>query len=215
MALPEGITTAEVSFGGSLDVLGTVASITATVSLDRNLVWTATGDELYLIDSNLTDNEGTVTFDFPHCDQEGFVDSSGATVTAFSGVFKAIVDFGGDRTITVVKYFQVFVGTDELDLNLVPDGEPTVAVLAGVDYITLLKNIQAISNAANTTIDQISADATTASNAATSATNSATNAANSATTATDAATNAANSVSTLVGSLMNNLQIEMLMSMGF
>lgn len=137
MPLPAGITTATVTFGKAHGVLGTEATITGTVALDRPIVWAATGDMLYTYGDPVSSGPGNfLSFQFPHVDQPGFVDEGGNAVTNFAGILKARVTFG-KQYFDINKSFQVFAGQSSIDLDLVPGGSivpgvtaPSAAVLS-------------------------------------------------------------------------------------
>lgn len=131
MTLPAGITKATVTFGRALGVLGSEAVITATVALDRPIIWAATGETLYVYPDPVPQGAGGfISFAFPHVDQSGFIDEAGNAVTNFAGILKAKVVFGGKTAYDITKPFQVFVGQSTIDLDMVPGGSIVPGVTA-------------------------------------------------------------------------------------
>lgn len=135
--LPDGITKCTVTFGKRYAVLGTEATINATVQLDRPLVWAATGDMLDEWPEPVASGAGGfLTFSFPHTDQAGFLDVSGNAITDFAGVLRAVVSYAGKDHVVVTKPFQIPTGVDNLDLDLVPGGSITLPVVAPQPKVT-------------------------------------------------------------------------------
>lgn len=127
MTLPVGIGTCIVTFGDALDVLGEKATIKATVTPDRTLIWAATGDAIYPTSAPLTSGaEADLSFALPHVDQAGFIDTDGDSVTNWSYRVKAWITFSDSTQQIISKDLQVFVGQSTVDLDLVPTGVATV-----------------------------------------------------------------------------------------
>lgn len=129
MTLPVGITTATVTFGKALGIRGTAATMSASVEVDRGLVWSATGDSIYTYPEPIDGDDTGISFDVPHVDQAGFVDSAGDVVTDWAYTLTAQVVFA-NKSYTVTKSFQVFEGQTSVDLDLVPTGTITEGVTA-------------------------------------------------------------------------------------
>lgn len=137
MTLPAGITTATVTYGKRMGVLGTEATFEATVQADRPLVWAATGDTIdEFPDPTVSTAGGFLSFQFPHTDQPGFVDEAGNEVVGWAGIVKVRVRYGGMLAETITKPFQVPVGQTVVDLDLVPSGSIRPAVTAPVQVVT-------------------------------------------------------------------------------
>lgn len=122
MALPVGVTTCTVTYGTALTYLGAVSSISATLTADRSVVWSATGQSLNSGDDLVQASSGlALSFAVPHVDQEGFVTAGGAAVDGWFYVLTGVVTFTTGKKMTFRKNFQVFVGDTSLDLDTVPD----------------------------------------------------------------------------------------------
>ncbi|HTW17093.1 MAG TPA: hypothetical protein VMF51_18325 [Nocardioides sp.] len=135
MPLPEGISTAQVTFGRASGVLGTEAVVNAWVETNGVVIWAATGQAIYPFAEPVTVTDGVASFAFPHVDQDGFVDEHGATITGFWGVFTARVQNRAKRGefSKITKEFQVLVDDgDQLELRMIPDGQrrPETAIAA-------------------------------------------------------------------------------------
>ncbi len=137
MALPPGIQTCTVNYGRVHASLGSDATLLgATVATDRVLVWSVTGDALFPMPDALVIADGVATGEVPFVDQGGFVDSSGQAITGWAYILDAALKFPDGRRSRVRKVFQVFVGQDNIDLDLVPDGEITDPVVAPAVTVT-------------------------------------------------------------------------------
>lgn len=140
MSLPGGISLAHITVGRAFDFFGTDAQITVKVTPilggnAKRIVWTATGELLANFAGTFA---GTVAeqveFDVPHVDQAGFVDGTGDEFTMW--FYRAEISLLiGRQTVQYQQDFQVLVGQDDVDLDLVPDasiGAPVSVTIPAV-----------------------------------------------------------------------------------
>lgn len=121
MALPVGVTTATVTFGKDVDLLGDNASVKLKITPSHTLVWAATGERITPFDVESVAAEGvTGAFNVPHVDQAGFVDRAGNTITNWYYTVQGTVT-RGRSTIPYRKVFQVLTGTTSVDLDLIEE----------------------------------------------------------------------------------------------
>lgn len=137
MALPPGISTGTVTFGQAVSLIGG-GDTTMTIEFKptHNVVHAATGIQLLDFAETMTLAEGVPgSITLPHTDQTGFIDSSG---NAFQGW--AYVATGnwrrGSETRAFTKRFQILLGQNTIDLDLLPNGQITVPVTAPVMPVT-------------------------------------------------------------------------------
>ena len=123
MALPDGITTCTVSFGGALDAIGSGGGVIRdpkVTSSDR-VVWDATGDTLFE-EYVPSPQNNSVSFEVPHVDQAGFIAAAtGEAIVHWSYTFTCRVEVGGQK-FRVSKTFQPLVGDATLDLDKIASG---------------------------------------------------------------------------------------------
>lgn len=143
MTLPAGISLATIRVGKAFDFFGAEAQITVKVTpilggTAKRIVWEATGDLLANFAGTFTGTVGDeVEFDVPHVDQAGFVDGSGDEFTMW--FYRAEISLLiGRQTVQYQQDFQVIVGQDDVDLDLVPDtsiGEPVTVTIPPVTSV--------------------------------------------------------------------------------
>lgn len=127
MALPAGVSTATISWGSLGDFFGNAASIVVTVKPllggdAKHVVWAATGQSLMQFNMESIAGAGeAATWQSPHVDQTGFIDGSGSAFTGWSYRADALVKIG-KQSLSFTKFYQVMVGQNSVDLDLVPDG---------------------------------------------------------------------------------------------
>lgn len=137
MALPPGISTGAVTFGQAVSLIGGGdTTMTIEIKPTHNVVHAATGIQLLDFAETMTLAEGVPgSITLPHTDQTGFIDSSG---NAFQGW--AYVATGnwrrGSETRAFTKRFQILLGQNTIDLDLLPNGQITVPVTAPVMPVT-------------------------------------------------------------------------------
>lgn len=122
MALPVGVTTCTVTYGSALTAVGEVSSISATLMMDRLVVWEATGQSINSGNDPITADSGeALSFAVPHVDQDGFILPGGDAATLWSYTLTGVVTYATGHKQTFRKPFQVFVGETVLDLDTVAD----------------------------------------------------------------------------------------------
>jgi hypothetical protein len=127
MSLPPSITTAAVSWGALMDWAGEGATVSVTTEMVlggslKSISHVPSGTTILPFASTVTASAGaSATWAVPHVDQDGFIDGSGAAFKNWAYRSTAKVTLN-KRTTTLVKEYQVLVGQNALDLDLVPDG---------------------------------------------------------------------------------------------
>lgn len=120
--LPPGVTTCTITFGKAISYLGTEARIEAVIDADRDIVHAATGWSFTAMPDPVNASAGgELVFQVPHVDQSGFIDGSGAEVKNWYYILSGNKIFPRG-TKSFRKVFQVKVGQDNVDLDVVPDG---------------------------------------------------------------------------------------------
>jgi len=126
MSLPAGISLCTVTVGRAFNFFGEDAEISVKVTPilggnAKRIVWTATGELLANFAGTFTGTVGEqVEFEVPHVDQPGFVDGTGDEFTLW--FYRAEISLLiGRQTVQYQQDFQVLVGQDAVDLDLVPD----------------------------------------------------------------------------------------------
>lgn len=198
MPLPAGVTTCTVTYGKALGPLGGEGAIDATLTMDRKVVHAATGWSIHPVTERVSPaGPGQeLVFQVPHVDQDGMIDASGAGVKNWKYILTGNIRFQG-QTLSFKKEFQVFVGQESIDLDLIPDGAaipPATTSSVWAKEAQDAADAAAVSaTAADASADAAASSATTATTAKTAAETAATNAAGSAdaaATARDAAVTA-------------------------
>lgn len=138
MALPAGINTVSCTFGKRFGALGTQATIEGTVALLDTVRWTATGDVLDTYPEPFVSGAGGYAqLVLPYCDQDGFTDGAGNTVSRITLLITADVLYAGRKKLTVTKPFQItsdMVGP--IDIDLIDSGDIVLAVTAPEPKVT-------------------------------------------------------------------------------
>lgn len=127
MTIPVGVTTATLTFGKTMNVLGDGADVTIRVTPSQRVVWVATGDNLANFGLTSTSSGGVEgSLVLPHTDQAGFVDAAGDTITGWS-YHVNITERLGTESRAYTKTFQLQTELTELDLDTVPASTPAPA----------------------------------------------------------------------------------------
>lgn len=129
--IPAEVSLCTVTFGPPVSFAGRGGKVAVTLTSTHTVIHAATGVQLRSGDDLLetTIDGDNLTFQVPHVDQDGFIDTSGATVTHWAYTLTGEVKFG-KKKIAVNRSFQVFVGQVEVDLDLIPTGPVTPGVTA-------------------------------------------------------------------------------------
>lgn len=104
-----------------LQAEGTVGSITsAFLSIDRTLVWAATGETIYLDPVKIPDTSPEVTFEVIPVDADGVFDLAGNMIYNWSYTLRVglLLDEGQTKTVTYV--FQPLTADGTVTLDLMP-----------------------------------------------------------------------------------------------
>jgi hypothetical protein len=121
LSIPVGVTTATVVFGKDVDFAGGPASVTAKVVPSHTVIWAATGERLVSFDIDSEAAEGvTGSFQLPHTDQAGFVDTAGNTITNWWYTVTA-VSTRGRQSKASRRVLQPVTGQTTIDLELIPE----------------------------------------------------------------------------------------------
>ena len=138
MTMPDGVQTCTVTISVPLDVFGNPAkSFTGKVRTDRDLIWAATGEVIWRVETPLpAPVDGAITFEIPLVDQPGVLGSDGTPITNWSYRASTTATWAQDRR-TSSKAFQVFADTvPPLSLDLIPDGASVPPVDPGDPYVS-------------------------------------------------------------------------------
>jgi hypothetical protein len=127
MALPPGVTTATVTFGGATDFVGGPVATSVTFKPSVNLLWQATGQPVVGFPATVKAAAGAQgSIVLPHTDQSGFVDGYGAPIVNWSYVATGEWTASGG-TANFRREFQLPTGTSALDLDTVPGAVGTTS----------------------------------------------------------------------------------------
>lgn len=140
MALPAGITTADLTIGPLSDFGGEAYEMKVEwqAVLDGKayagnvlaIVWEETAQALASFVETQSTDDGVLTIPLPHVDQEGFVDGKGDHVSDWTYRVKITARSADRKTLTKTKFVQPLVGQDAIDFELVPDGKVVVPVVS-------------------------------------------------------------------------------------
>lgn len=125
---PPGVTLATITAGSTTDFFGNEATVSVDVTpvLAGNavhLVHAATGTTLVIATRRFTSGLGeAVTFQVPHVNQPGWIDSTGQSVTHWSYRVEVTAQFDAGTRHRWAKTVQPLVGQNTVDLDLVADG---------------------------------------------------------------------------------------------
>lgn len=143
MAYPAGVTQATITVGGSIDWFGEqVQSLTAHVTPvigggADHLVHRETGVTMVVASREFSDNgAGFLSFQLPHVDQRGWFDGSGRETTMWAYSVQVAVGLQDGSRKKWRKNVQPIIGQDNIDLDLVQDGQVTSPVAAPVPMVT-------------------------------------------------------------------------------
>ena len=139
MSWPDGVITRPITWkipstltGGEITEVQT--TITPILGNAKSLVWVATGDELVSM-SDTFSGDDVISFSVPVVDQVGWRDPAGNDYTNWS--YKIVARARrGFREQELVKYFQIKQNQTNLDLALVPYGEPADPTVTPIPPVT-------------------------------------------------------------------------------
>jgi len=130
MPLPAGVLTRPVTLAAPVTHAGDPLTVRVTIEPSHTVVHAATGTALANIVTDNSADPGTgIALDVPVTDQAGFIDTAGNTFTgwAYTALIE-LVDATG-KSKHLVKKFQVPTALTELDLMLIPGGNPAAPVV--------------------------------------------------------------------------------------
>jgi hypothetical protein len=137
MALPVGVTSALAHIDAPVSFGGTPAKVYLEVVPNIRLNHIATGTPLAnFIDVRTPGIGDPATVTLPHTDQAGFQDESGLPVTNWSYAATIRYELDGQLIHVPTKYFQILTGQTDVDLALIPVGEPTEIILGNVAFVS-------------------------------------------------------------------------------
>lgn len=139
MALPVGVTSALAHIDAPVSFGGTPAKVYLEVVPNIRLNHIATGTPLAnFIDVRTPGIGDPATVTLPHTDQAGFQDESGLPVTNWSYAATIRYELDGQLIHVPTKHFQILTGQTDVDLALIPVGEPTEIILGNVAFVSSL-----------------------------------------------------------------------------
>lgn len=139
MALPVGVTTALAHIDAPVSFGGTPAKVYLEIVPNIRLNHIATGTPLAnFIDVRTPGLGDPATVTLPHTDQAGFQDESGLPVVNWSYAATIRYELDGQLIHVPVKHFQILTGQTDVDLALIPVGEPTEIILGNVAFVSSL-----------------------------------------------------------------------------
>lgn len=126
MALPTAAPKVACTLSKPLLADGTEGAIkSATLKMDRDLVWALTGETLYKEGVAIPVNEGVLSFQVIPVDSLGARDSAGNSVQNWVYSLRVIVSLTNGQERTIDYTFQPKVG-ETIDLDLVPHTGATI-----------------------------------------------------------------------------------------
>lgn len=125
MALPTSAPTVTCTLSKPLLADGTVGTITsASLTVDRILVWSDTGETIYADPVPISvavsgPTEGTIVFDVIPVDVVGMYDSGGNAIQNWTYTLRVMLTLAGGATRVVDYTFQPIESESTLDLDLI------------------------------------------------------------------------------------------------
>jgi len=112
------------------------------------LIWAATGDPVFITGRNIaSDTGGAWQFYLPHVDQPGFIGPNGGPASMWSYQLEIIATVKGHTFKPYYKVVQPLVGQENIDLDLVPDGEAIPGVTAPQPVVSSIAGLTGIIDA--------------------------------------------------------------------
>lgn len=137
MALPAGVTTANVTVGVPVTFSGGPVRSIINITPSVFLVHIDTGTPLVDMVEETTTTEGVAAqFTLPHTDQAGFQDENGNTYTNW--YYTATIQYQSDKKTkpAKTKVFQLATGQSTVDLDKLPGGAAAVPFTAPTAVVT-------------------------------------------------------------------------------
>lgn len=130
MSLPAGVLTRPVTLSAQVNHTGDPLTIRVSIEPTHTIVHAASGTALVNIVTDNTADPGTgLLLDLPVTDQAGFIDTAGNTFTGWAYTARIeLVDALG-KSKHLVKKFLVPEDLTDLDLMMVPGGNPAAPVI--------------------------------------------------------------------------------------
>ena len=136
MSLPAGVLTRPVRFAGAVTHSGDPLAVRVTIEPSHTIIHAESGTALtHIVMDNEADPGTGLLFDLPVTDQPGFIDTAGNSFTGWSYTARIEqVDTTG-KSKHLVKKFSIPEALTDLDLMLVPGGNPAAPVIAATPLV--------------------------------------------------------------------------------
>lgn len=127
MALPASAPKVNCTLSKPVLAEGTLGQIkSATLKIDRDLVWVATGETIFKesvpapVTTGTGPTAGTISFQVIPVDANGVRDANGNTIKNWLYTLRVIVTLANNQERTIDYNFQPLSNQTEMDLDLVP-----------------------------------------------------------------------------------------------
>lgn len=136
MSLPTGVLTRPVTLAAPVTHAGDTLTVRVTIEPSHTIVHAATGTALANIVTDNSADPGTgLLLDVPVTDQAGFIDTAGNSFTGWAYTARIeLVDALG-KSKYLVKKFAVPSSLTDLDLMMVPGGNPAAPIIAATPLV--------------------------------------------------------------------------------
>ncbi|MBY6708471.1 hypothetical protein HQ308_16850 [Rhodococcus sp. BP-241] len=138
MALPSEILTGTITFGQAVSLIGgRPTSLTFTIKPTHDLVHAATGIQILDFTETITVEEGAPgSITLPYTDQPGFRNAAGDSFTGWAYIASGRFRGANGETKEFKKNFQLPMGQEVVDFDLIPGGSISLPVTAPVARVT-------------------------------------------------------------------------------
>ena len=145
MSLPAGVLTRPVRLAAPVTHSGDTLTVRVTIEPSHTIVHAASGTALAKIITDNSADPGTgLLLDIPVTDQAGFIDTAGNSFTGWSYTARIELLEATGKAQHLVKKFNVPAALAELDLMLIPGGNPAVPVAAETPLLLSLSSLSGI-----------------------------------------------------------------------
>jgi len=136
MSLPAGVLTRPVRLAAPVTHAGDTLTVRVTIEPSHTIVHAASGTALANIVTDNSAEPGTgLLMDVPVTDQAGFIDTAGNSFTGWMYTARIELLDASGKSKHLVKKFAIPESLTDLDLMLVPGGNPAAPVIAATPLV--------------------------------------------------------------------------------